>query len=123
LLTSDYLLNFRSKEPELFATPTKGFELEVDEEAGEEFDEEDDNECEDEQFNECASAASWMDVDGLSAYGDALQSAIENSSDGDYSDASESSPRVDVTKGPDDDMDLKKIFMDMQVRSPISVLE
>jgi hypothetical protein len=63
-----------------------------------------------------------MDIDGISLYGSALQSVVGSLSDGDFSDASESSIRADVTKEPAEDVELKNIFMDMQVQSPLSVL-
>jgi hypothetical protein len=109
-----FLLNCRSKDPELFTTPTKEFDEEIDRDSEEEEDEE--------QFKEGGSAASWIDMDGLSSYGSALQSAVENMSDGDLSDASEPTTRPDVTKDPAEDTELKNIFMDMQVKSPLSLL-
>jgi hypothetical protein len=113
-LTVFFLLNFRSKDPELFTTPTKEFDEEIDQDSEEEEDEE--------QFKEGGSAGSWIDMDGLSSYGSALQSAVENMSDGDLSDASEPTTRPDVTKDPAEDTELKNIFMDMQVKSPLSLL-
>jgi hypothetical protein len=106
-----FLLNCRNRDPELFTTPTKEFDEEIDR----------DSEEEDEQLKECGSAGSWID-DGLSSYGSALQSAVENMSDGDFSDASEPTTRPDVTKDPAEDTELKNIFMDMQVKSPLSLL-
>lgn len=102
----------------LFVSPTKEIVPDIQE-----------SDDDDDQFTDCASAVSWMDGDGdgVSSFGSVLQSAADgNLSDADLSDASDSSLRIDLQKAVEnieEEEKLESIFLDMQVKSPISVLQ